>query len=78
MSTSQQLTTITIVASSPDSPPILPITSFDHHHIILAVENTTMILQIPRRLSGLICASGSSAPAEVAGVAGLKHELQTQ
>ncbi|TQE06299.1 hypothetical protein C1H46_008068 [Malus baccata] len=48
MSKSHQLATITIAASSPDSPSILPIASSDHHHTILTVENTTIILQIPR------------------------------
>ncbi|TQD84392.1 hypothetical protein C1H46_030047 [Malus baccata] len=48
MSTSHQLATITLMASSLDSPPILPIASSGHHHTILAVENTIIILQIPR------------------------------
>ncbi|XP_048430466.1 uncharacterized protein LOC125472732 [Pyrus x bretschneideri] len=45
-----QVATITIAGSSPDSPSILPIVSSDHHdtvHTNLAVENTTIILQIP-------------------------------
>ncbi|TQE09098.1 hypothetical protein C1H46_005251 [Malus baccata] len=38
--------------SSHDSPPVLPIMSSDHHHIILAVKNTTIIQQIPRNYVG--------------------------
>ncbi|TQD83974.1 hypothetical protein C1H46_030477 [Malus baccata] len=34
------------MASFPNSPPVLPIASSGHHHTILAVENTTIILQI--------------------------------
>ncbi|KAB2614901.1 S ribonuclease [Pyrus ussuriensis x Pyrus communis] len=52
MSTSQQPAIITIVASSPDSPPVLPIMNSDHHHIIYVIENTTIILQIPSLRNG--------------------------
>ncbi|TQD70382.1 hypothetical protein C1H46_044085 [Malus baccata] len=46
--TSQQLATITIMASSSESPLVFPIASSSHHHTILVVENTIIILQIPR------------------------------